>query len=69
MLYSIHLIDAAGQGCYLSVKGRTSWKTRRTARYHAKGIADCKAQLFGCVVVELENEFGEVLETFRCKEA
>lgn len=36
--YSIHLIDGNGNGAYLSVKGRTEWKTKRIAEKHASDI-------------------------------
>jgi hypothetical protein len=68
MKYSVHMISETGSGCYLSVKGRTEWKTKKCAIRHAKDIADTKTHLFGCVIVEVENEFGEVVKTFTKKE-
>lgn len=28
MLYSIHLLDDNGKGTYLSIKGKSEWKTK-----------------------------------------
>lgn len=36
--YSVHLIDENGNGSYLSVKGKTEWKTKRIAEKHASDI-------------------------------
>ena len=38
--YSIHLIDENGDGSYLSVKGKTEWRTKRIAEKHASDIRD-----------------------------
>ena len=61
MTYSVHLIDSAGNGSYLSVKGRTSWKTKRIAIRHATDIKACKNMPWQTMAVEVENEFGEVV--------
>ena len=37
-MYCVHLIKENGQGSYLSVKGRTEWKTKRTAQKHCADI-------------------------------
>jgi hypothetical protein len=59
--YSVHLIDSAGNGSYLSVRGRTSWKTKRTAIRHADAIRGCKNMPWNIAAVDVENEFGEVV--------
>lgn len=61
MRYSVHLIDAAGRGSYLSVKGRISWKTKRIAIQHADSIRGCKNMPWSTAAVDVENEFGEVV--------
>lgn len=61
--YSVHLIDDRGQGSYLQVKGRAEWKTKRTAKKHALGIAACKVKPWNTVRIEIENEFLELVET------
>ena len=61
MLYSVHLIDSNGKGSHLSVKGQTSWKTKRTAIRHANDIRGCKNMPGGTTTVDVENEFGEVI--------
>lgn len=67
-MYSIYLLQENGQGLYLSVKDRVEWKTRRTALRHAKDAAYLafKGHFKGnspVVAVDLENEFGECVET------
>jgi len=59
--YSFHLIDSKGAGSYLSVRGRTSWKTKRIAVDHAADIMNCKHKPWDTVIAEVENEFGEVI--------
>lgn len=69
--YSVHLIDDNGIGSYLSVKDKTSWKTKQTAMKHAKDISCMIDKRFGSgilMIVEVENEFGEVLETFTTRQ-
>ncbi len=65
MLYSIHLIDESGKGSYLSVKGRTEWKTKKVAVKHAVGIMSAKAPVFGAVVAEIEDQYGRFLQVIR----
>lgn len=59
-MYSVKLIDSQGNVSYLSVKNRTCWKTKRIAIKHKKGIEACKHKPFNTVIVEIENEFGEI---------
>lgn len=64
--YSVHMISPTGLGCYLSVKGRAEWKTKRHAKRHAVDIRECIERgrnIFDAAIIELENEFGEVVET------
>ena len=63
-MYSVHLIDSNGNGSYLSVKGKTQWKTKKTAVNHAKNIkeaVDKGLNIWDTVIVEVENEFGELI--------
>ena len=63
-MYSVHLIDSKGNGSYLSVKGKTKWKTKRTAVKHAKNIQeaiDKGLNIWDTAIVEVENEFGELI--------
>ena len=63
-MYSVHLIDSNGNGSYLSVKGKTKWKTKRTAVKHANNIkeaVDKGLNIWDTVIVEVENEFGELI--------
>lgn len=62
-LYSVHLIDSKGQGSYLSVKDKSSWKTKKTAVKHARDIAACKVIPWDTVAIEIQNEFGELVQT------
>lgn len=61
MKYSIKLISENGSGCYLSVKGRTEWKTKRCALKHAGDVMGCKVVLFGAIVAHIETEHGEIV--------
>jgi len=63
-VYSVLLIDSHGEGSYLSVKGKTQWKTKNTAVKHAKDIKeaiDKGLTMWDTVIVEVENEFGEMI--------
>ena len=63
-MYSVHLIDSNGNGYYLSVKGKTQWKTKKTAVKHAKNIQeaiDKGLNIWDTIIVEVENEFGELI--------
>ena len=63
-MYSVHLIDSNGNGSYLSVKGKTQWKTKKTAVKHAKNIQeaiDKGLNIWDTIIVEVENEFGELI--------
>jgi hypothetical protein len=58
-MYSVKLITENGQGLYLSVKGRTSWKTKRIAQAHAKYIQTCidkRRNLWNAVSVEVKED-------------
>lgn len=69
MSYSIHLIDEKGQGSYLSVRNRTTWKTKRAAKRHLQDVLTLIGKgRFPAVTADLENEFGELIVT-RAQEA
>ena len=60
MKYAIKLIYDNGQGAYLSVKGRSSWKTKRAAQKHLDICLQLLAKdrfLRGVVAIELERDF------------
>lgn len=60
MKYAIKLIYDNGQGAYLSVKGRSSWKTKRAAQQHYDVCMQLLAKdrfLKGVVAIELERDF------------
>ena len=64
-MFSVHLIDSKGNGSYLSVKGKTQWKTKKVAVNHAKNIKeaiDKGLNIWDAVIVEVENEFGELID-------
>ena len=64
-MYSVLLIDSHGEGSYLSVKGKTQWKTKKTAVSHAKNIKeaiDKGLNIWDTVIIEVENEFGELID-------
>jgi hypothetical protein len=63
MYYSVKLINSKGEASYLSVKNRTSWKTKRIAVKHKRDIEACKHKPFDTVIVELENEFGDFVKS------
>lgn len=60
MKYAIKLLYDNGQGAYLDVKGKSSWKTKRAALKHYN---DCmylfgKGRFFkGVVEIELVRDF------------
>ena len=63
-MYSVHMIDSKGNVSYLSVKGKTQWKTKKAAVNHAKSIkeaVDKGLNIWDTVIVEVENEFGELI--------
>lgn len=60
-MYSILLIDGRGRESYLSVRGRTEWKTKITAARHAQDIRNCKNMPWDTVAVDVVSEFGEVV--------
>jgi hypothetical protein len=60
MKYAIKLLYDNGQGAYLSVKGRSSWKTKRAAQKHLDVCLQLLAKdrfLKGVVEVTLEKDF------------
>jgi hypothetical protein len=60
MKYAIKLVYDNGQGAYLSVKGRSSWKTKAAAKKHYDVCMQLLAKgrfLKGVVAVELERDF------------
>jgi len=64
-MYSVLLINRHGEGSYLSVKGKTQWKTKKVAVNHAKDIKeaiDKGLTMWDTVIVEVENEFGELID-------
>lgn len=68
MTYSVHLSYESGNGSYLSVKGRSEWRTKRTAVKHAVAIAGLKTRdgiMRGLVAVEVENQFLDTLKVFK----
>jgi len=61
MKYSIYLIDDKSKGSYLSVKGKTEWKTKRIAIQHAKDIKMLIAKgRFPAIAVDVEDEDGKI---------
>lgn len=64
MLYSIHLLDDNGKGVYLSIKGKSKWKTKRIAIKHLKDIQSLisKGKFDNYIIAELENEYGELIK-------
>ena len=63
-MFSVHLIDSKGNGSYLSVKGKTQWKTKKIAIKHARDIQEAinkGINMWDVVIVEVENEFGELV--------
>ena len=63
-MFSVPLIDLKGNGSYLSVKGKTQWKTKKIAIKHARDIQEAinkGINMWDVVIVEVENEFGELV--------
>jgi hypothetical protein len=63
-MYSVHLISSRGEGSYLSFKGKSEWKTKRIALKHAYDIWAIIVKgrnLWNAEIVEVENEFGELV--------
>lgn len=60
MKYAIKLLYDNGQSAYLSVKGKSSWKTKRAAQKHLDACLQLLAKdrfLRGVVEVELDKGF------------
>lgn len=60
MKYAIKLIYGNGQGAYLDVKGRHTWKTKRAARKHLDVCQQLLAKdrfIRDVVKVEIEHNF------------
>ncbi len=60
MKYAIKLLYDNGQSAYLSVKGKSSWKTKRAAQKHLDVCLQLLAKdrfLRGVVEVELDKGF------------
>lgn len=60
MKYAIKLLYDNGQSAYLSVKGKSSWKTKRAAQKHLDVCLQLLAKdrfLRGVVEVTLEKDF------------
>jgi hypothetical protein len=67
MNYSVRLTIDTG-GCYLSVKDKTSWKTKAVAVRHARDIASLinkGKNIYGAYHVEVEDEFGFTVVSFK----
>lgn len=62
MEYSVYLLNESGQGSYLSVKGKTSWKTKKVAQKHCADIKACKKMPWNTVECFVENQFGEAIK-------
>lgn len=56
-MFSVALINSKGEVSYLSFKGKTEWKTKRTALKHKRDIESCKKKPFDYVQIFIENEF------------
>lgn len=63
--YSIHLIDENGKDSYLSVKGRTQWKTKNIAVKHARTIMSCKNPPYNTVFIEIQDVYGFVVQVIK----
>lgn len=60
MKYAIKLLYENGQGAYLDVKGKSSWKTKRAAQKHLDVCQQllAKNRFFkGVVEIELVRDF------------
>lgn len=71
MAYSVYLLYANGRGSYLSVKGRSEWKTRRVATSYATGISQLKTRdgiMQDLVEVRVETEDGLICKSFEVKQ-
>lgn len=67
-MYSVHILNENGNGSYLSVKGKSIWKTKATAIKHAKDIISIKNKshrFAGMIEASVENEHGETIVSFR----
>lgn len=67
-MYSVRILNENGNGSYLSVKGKSTWKTKATAIKHAKDIIaiNNKSHRFaGMVEASVEDEYGETVTIFR----
>lgn len=63
MNYSIHLINENGKGSFLSVKGRTEWKSLSIAKKHCDDIRALKGKggILNFSIAQVENELGEIV--------
>jgi hypothetical protein len=63
MKYSIHLINEDGKGSYLSVKGRTEWKSLPIAKKHCDNVRAVKGKggILNFSIAQVENEQGEIV--------
>lgn len=64
MKYSVHLIDANGNGSYLSFKGKAAWKTKAIAIKHAKDIQeviDKGLNIWDTICVSVEDDNGKIV--------
>lgn len=60
-MYSVYLLDDNGKGSYLSVKGKTEWKTLSTAKKHYTNIRealDNGLNIWNTVYCWIENDSG-----------
>ena len=63
-MYNVILLYTNGTSATLSVKNRTSWKTKRSAIKHAIDVSKGKCAdgiLTDCLEVRVENECGDVM--------
>ncbi len=66
-MYSVFLLDDNGQGSYLKVKDRATWKTKSVAVKHGKDIADLvnNGKTWQHIAaVWIEDEFGDIVKDF-----
>jgi hypothetical protein len=64
-MFSVHLLDANGNGSYLKVKNKTQWKTKAIAKKHCADIMTLinkGKNIFNAVDCWVENEFGEIVK-------
>lgn len=67
MEYYVKLLYENGRASYLSVKGKTWWKSKRTAMKHAKDIASIKSRagmMKSLVAVIVETYEGRELNVY-----